>query len=217
MNQVWLQTFKTSFTYFFISLNFCSGITAQEYIWWGDMNLESQDYYLSEMASEKKPFSHNLKSCPDDLRKERKQNISDCSVKLAILIRGTNLFLLWEVSSGHVTGKNKTGRNIFLADLRASASPLPHSSKHQPYLQAYVLLCQNRNKCKSLMRCRAYPSQVCSPEKQWMWISRSSSDVQKSIQNLFLVSFFFWSFCLTLSVTASQILIAHLCRHLLTH
>lgn len=138
MNQVWLQTFKTSFTYFFISLNFCSATAAQEYIWWGDMNLESQDYYLSEMASEKKPFSHNLRSCPDDVRNERKQNISDCPVKLAILIRCTNVFLLWEVSSGHVTGKNKTGRH-FSSRLKSLCQP-PATFKQAPAISPSLCL-----------------------------------------------------------------------------
>lgn len=59
------------------------------------------------MASEKKPFSWVFGNCLDDLWRKEKQSISDCSVKLAILIRYTNLFLLWGMSSGHITEQHE--------------------------------------------------------------------------------------------------------------
>lgn len=65
---------------------------------------------LREKASEKKPFSLVFGNCLNDLRKEEKQSISDCSVTLAILITCTNLLLLWGVSSGHVTEQHEQDR-----------------------------------------------------------------------------------------------------------
>lgn len=68
----------------------------------------------------------------DDLRKEEKQNISDCSVKLIILIRCANLFLLGGVSSGRVTEQHEQDRQEHFPSRLKSLFQPPATLKQAP-------------------------------------------------------------------------------------